>query len=416
MPKIILSIINAGRVTALIIMMASPSIVYSNTLTMKAGVYTYMGDFDFKTPQPTVQNIKLTPLESLYGSFLNREFTVNLAKVRHSGELAYTDFQGSSAQSYSSITGFGTLDMRTYFRGNQVGNSIPLASTPFFNRQLIELGVNEPMKTRQVDYGLTSSGHITAPIDEFQLWSNTYVNSACGVTDTCYTAASGSLAAKYVVQIAESVKYNLDTQTFGNRLNLWLRENFSVNAISRKLKEEISKHFIESSERKIIIKGPIMDLQGCGGQGCRASVDFIGTTLFTASPGVLAYDISLSETDDVLKVPLAFTKNNVGSFVDISFDGQSLMRLNGNDYELNELNVFELNVANLKGKRGNLTFNINTSGLESAELFAPESAIVNQNFEFTASILAVPEPESYAMMLTGLGVMGLFARRRKRHA
>lgn len=387
-----------------------PMKVNANTLTIKNG-YNYLDKFDFTDPQPSVKRIELLPMETLVGSFFYRTFTTD-TKIWHSGELGYINWNPPPGSGISDISADGYLDMFTYSRGSQVGNRHAAAVTPTFRRPIGEPYVDLPMTVRGGSSGLVYGDYIQKPVDEIQLWSSTWVRSDCGISSGCFAEASGSLTARYLVKIEELVKYNLDTQTFGNRLNLWLRDNFSLQALKRAIIEKVkSDHFEESSKRKIIIRGPVMDLGGCGGMGCRASIEFEGTTIFTASPGLLTYDITLSEDDDILKVPLAFTRNNAGSFIDIAFDGQQLKHLNGNDFVLDELNLVQLDVANLKGRRGNLTFTITTSGLASAEVFIPESFVYNQDFEFTALTSAVPEPEAYGMFLLGLGLIGGIARR-----
>ena len=73
----------------------------------------------------------------------------------------------------------------------------------------------------------------------------------------------------------------------------------------------------------------------------------------------------------------------------------------------NAMNSYDLNEANVMGIANNLattSFNI-----KSAEYFGQVNGSIS-NFRLE-TVSAVPEPETYAMMLAGLGLMGFVARR-----
>ena len=67
---------------------------------------------------------------------------------------------------------------------------------------------------------------------------------------------------------------------------------------------------------------------------------------------------------------------------------------------------------------GNTSFYINAYAgvgevITLVMLDSGENAIETDNHAYTVAVSAVPEPETYAMMLGGLAMMGLIARRRK---
>jgi hypothetical protein len=67
------------------------------------------------------------------------------------------------------------------------------------------------------------------------------------------------------------------------------------------------------------------------------------------------------------------------------------------------------------GLGGGLTF-LNSGGVDPLTLITPwhlEGGGLGYNMQFTADITAVPEPEAYAMLLAGLGMIGFTVRRRK---
>jgi hypothetical protein len=67
----------------------------------------------------------------------------------------------------------------------------------------------------------------------------------------------------------------------------------------------------------------------------------------------------------------------------------------------------------------NYTFNVNGNNTLSALTFtvklAPDTgATFDSNTSYSMSVTAVPEPESYAMLLAGLGLVGTMIRRRSK--
>ena len=66
------------------------------------------------------------------------------------------------------------------------------------------------------------------------------------------------------------------------------------------------------------------------------------------------------------------------------------------------------------GTPGNAGYDVNASGTHTFSLSVSDaSSVLLGSVVVTAAVVAVPEPESYALMLGGLGVLGFLARRRK---
>jgi hypothetical protein len=69
------------------------------------------------------------------------------------------------------------------------------------------------------------------------------------------------------------------------------------------------------------------------------------------------------------------------------------------------------------GDVGNLTAKITFGGLEADDLggdyFIHVTGLGKGSYSGTISVSAVPEAETYVMMLAGVGLMGFVARRRK---
>ena len=54
-----------------------------------------------------------------------------------------------------------------------------------------------------------------------------------------------------------------------------------------------------------------------------------------------------------------------------------------------------------------------TIAVETLDVLASQGGIVHTQLNAMASVSAVPEPSSYAMMLAGIGIIGFVAKRRR---
>ena len=102
----------------------------------------------------------------------------------------------------------------------------------------------------------------------------------------------------------------------------------------------------------------------------------------------------------------------------------------GNDYKMNGIGYYEYGVEWGGGTGGSnatpspLTFQIAAAGLSEGSVqfnalgyyFAADIISgTTGNTGIVGSVGAIPEPETYAMLLAGLGLLGFMARRRTRN-
>lgn len=176
--------------------------------------------------------------------------------------------------------------------------------------------------------------------------------------------------------------------------------DLSISKVGQKAINALkSLHILNEEGKNLFIKKKTTVL------GVRGSIQMDGTSIFTASPGTLAYDLTLPGSSE-FNLPFAFTANKDEATLDAYFDGLLLGSISGNDYTLDELAFMSLDITGLEGQTGLLEFIINTTGAESANVFIPNSIS-------SAYVSAVPVPA--AVWLFGSGLLGLIgvARRKK---
>lgn len=216
--------------------------------------------------------------------------------------------------------------------------------------------------------------------------------------------------ARGVVVLRTNYSVVYGTDTFFDTALGWLQNVSEFNAynyVAKTLREyvqEKSEH-AERSTNSLYIRTPRN-----GGPGIRGDATFTGFRVHTASPGILAYDVTLPDTASI-DVPIAFIKNNMEATLDVAFEGESLMTFHGRDYLTDEIQMLNIDIAGLEGRKGLLTFTINTDGPDSAEIFVADNLSL-KGFQVTALAAPVPEPGAWALMMGGLALVGVMARRR----
>lgn len=209
---------------------------------------------------------------------------------------------------------------------------------------------------------------------------------------------SGSGAAgSFLVQYAEEVTHSFSGEdtSFLGQWGQWL-DNVSIQGakgLLRKIND--SENSTQKQKRRYKIDAI--------GIGVRASVDFIGTTVETASPGSITYELSNPE-DGLLQIPFSFGRNKDDAILDIFINDTKQLTLDGKDYEEDFMSTLALDVNGYDEETIELTFLLNSFG-DSAEIFIPDEISLTS---------AVPEPETYAMFLAGLALLAFAQRRQAR--
>jgi len=219
----------------------------------------------------------------------------------------------------------------------------------------------------------------------------------------CPFDPSGTIKLTMRAEFNYVYNYNIEDQSFLDRAASWLDKLTLAGVhdyINRGFKESDSTH---TQEKRLKLKPAAF--------GIRGSIEFDGKVMYTASPSVLAYDITLPDAP-ILDIPIAFLKNNIGATVDVFFNDQQLLSVTGDGFNLDEITTIEVDIEQFRGQSGELSIVLNTTGDESAEAFIAESLVTDDVTVTNYSPVPVPEPETYALMLAGLGLVGFAARRR----
>lgn len=75
-----------------------------------------------------------------------------------------------------------------------------------------------------------------------------------------------------------------------------------------------------------------------------------------------------------------------------------------------------VNFGSFAGDASSYTFNLPSAGNYHVDITGTATGSFGGTYAVGLQVAAVPEPETYAMLLAGLGVMGAIARRRKQAA
>ncbi len=128
--------------------------------------------------------------------------------------------------------------------------------------------------------------------------------------------------------------------------------------------------------------------------------------------------------------------HQVGSFFDtfnFNVAGASVLSSSANNLQLSLYSMNILNVTGLSatlwdnhhpngmnvlgtfaGNNSTYTFNLPLAGLYHLDITGNATGLAGGTYAVALSAAPVPEPESYAMLLAGLGLMGTIARRRSK--
>lgn len=342
--------------------------------------------------------------DNKFARFLSSSLTVNFERLFARGTMALPPPKTESVALAAGISAVAKPDTRIYnTQAGQVLNVWNDASSSFTQK------VNQPLYSK-VNFGFSDQSQANNSRIVLTDSSLAVIRPEYGFGPQSPIAVSqvrGNLSGKLILEAEYLVNYQVDS-AFDKMLG-WLDNvnDFSFIAEAKRVIREKQNERLQhatANELKLLFKKKDASL------GVRGEVTFEGMTVHTASPGVLAYTATLPNALSI-DVPLAFTKNNVGAVLDVAFDGQTLATFRGDEYLTDEINLLNIDISSFAGKSGELTFTINTSGLDSAEIFVAErlgGLKIN-----TAVLTPVPEPGTFAMMLAGLGLLAGVARRRR---
>lgn len=136
------------------------------------------------------------------------------------------------------------------------------------------------------------------------------------------------------------------------------------------------------------------------------------STVFNVSPGVTFADtVNFS-------IAGPSTLTGTAASLTLNFGALSLLDIAGLTVNVwNNIHPYgATNFGSFAGGTGAYTFNLPTAGNYHVDIKGTATGAFGGTYAVGLQVAAVPEPETYAMLLAGLGVMGAIARRRKQAA
>lgn len=213
-------------------------------------------------------------------------------------------------------------------------------------------------------------------------WWGGSVSLGSAIAYSYYTATHG-FDVKKDSSLAKASDFFIDVEKDGVKKSI----------AERKIDEAASSHINTEISKQVTLHDSGLTNPG--------TLQTVGTEIYTASPGELVYNIAFSDTAENIHIPFVFEENSLLSTLDIYFNTLLLASVQGKNYAENVLNFIEVDVSSYQNQSGLLRFVLNTTSDFRAGVYIPEGIF---------KVAAVPEPESYALLTLGLGLIG-FSRR-----
>ncbi|TXI37286.1 MAG: PEP-CTERM sorting domain-containing protein [Methylophilus methylotrophus] len=132
---------------------------------------------------------------------------------------------------------------------------------------------------------------------------------------------------------------------------------------------------------------------------------------FASTAQASTFTIGSSFDDDIFVAPSSFVKT-------YTFDLSQAATITYSVTELFDNSVFNIDYLsfNLYNSNKNLVSGVLSSGIYTLRVTGDSNGSAGGLFNLNFAVAAVPEPETNALMLLGLGLMGVVAYRRKNMA